>query len=99
MLAKNGSLRDDTLAPEKTFVAFPALTIAGQFRRNGADTAMNGMLDRLTRLVIIMVRHLVIHEEDMVETACDHQAGERTHPAKAAFPLIFMQSRMAETGR
>src|SRR5690606_15619831 len=98
-LAKNGSLRDDTLAPEITFIVFPALTIAGKFRGNRTYTAMNGVFDRLTRLVIIMVRRLVIHEEDMVETACHHQAGERTHPAKAAFPLIFMQSRMAETGR
>ncbi len=99
MLTEHGSLCDDTLAPEITFIAFPALTIASQLCRNSANTAMNGVLDRLARLVIIMVRHLVIHEEDMVQTACHHQAGERTHPAKTALALIFMQSRMTETRR
>ncbi len=96
MFAEDGSLRDDTFAPEKAFIAFPAFTIAGEFRRNGANATMNGMLDRLSRFVIIMIRRLVIHEEDMIETACDHQARERAHPAEATLAFIFMQARMAE---
>ena len=42
---------------------------------------------------------VVIHEQDVVQATSDEQTGEGAQPGEAAFSFIFMQARMAESGR
>src|SRR5579884_2062002 len=57
------------------------------------------MADRLARAVYVVIGRLVVHEEDVVEAACDHEAGESAQPGEAAFAFIFGKAGMLETGR
>ena len=45
VLAEHGRLLDDALGPEHAGVAVPALAIAGQPRRDGADAAVQRVAD------------------------------------------------------
>ena len=99
VLAEHRRLLHHAFGPEHAVVAVPALAVAGEPRRDGADAAVDRMADGLAWAVDIVVGRLVVHEQDVVEPAGDEQAGEGAQPGEAALALIFVQARMAEAGR
>jgi len=60
---------------------------------------MDRMADKLAWAIDVVIGGLVIHEEDMVEPACDHEAGKAAQPGEPAFALIFGEPGMLEAGR
>lgn len=99
MLSKDGPLGYDALTPEDAIVTPPLLAITREPRRDRPDPAMQRVTDVPARAVNIGVAGFVRHEQDVVETAGHHQAGERSQPGKSTLAFIFVQARMFEAGR
>ncbi len=74
--AKHRRLRHHAFGPEDAAIALPPLSIPGQAGGNGADPAMQGMGNRGTVGVIVIVGRNSFRPKDMVQPAGHQKPGK-----------------------
>ena len=72
ILTEHRPLGDNPFAPQSALVVVPALPVACQSRGDRADPPVNGVANAFPGAVNIVIGRLIVHEQDVIETA-SHQ--------------------------
>ena len=74
VLREHRDLGDLSFGPECAVVAVPARAVTGQARRFETDAAVNTVPDAVTIRIVVVLRTLLGHAENMIQTTCVHEA-------------------------
>src|ERR1700733_1695853 len=77
VFTENRRLLHQTLAPKRALITVPALAIAQELAGDHADAAVQRTIDRLAMNIVIVLGRAFVHEQRVIEPACDHQARKR----------------------